>query len=220
MVKTLSQILNDIGAYVDQDITIPTNTTDLNSRVNFVNQALQEWGNAYQWKQLRVSSVVTFALSGVSVGLSPNFKKLMSPIVDVSTTNNTRYVEIRPEDKYIKTSADNYVYIMGDDSAGRYIKLNPPMASGASLTYYYQSFPSSMATLQDVCVCPHPEYVTKRAIGYILEARSDSRFPTVKADADTLLQRMIEEEVTPSGGENNTLRDFYAYNGFRIGRDG
>jgi len=215
---TLNNILQEIGAYIDQDTSLPTGD-DLLTRAKFIDIALQEWGNAYQWKELRVvNSNISFALSGTSTALPSNYKKLMSPVKDtVATTDNT-WIEINPEDRYDKVNGDKWVAIGGDQSSGKFMMLSG-MPSGASLNFDYQSFPSSMVTLQDVCVCPHHEYITKRATALILESRSDSRFPQVKADADVLLSRMIEEDETPSLAENNRIDDWPRSIDFVIGED-
>jgi len=218
-IKTLQNLLEDIGAYVDQSLTLPTGD-ELTSRVNYVNRALEEWGNSFQWKQLRFSSTVTSVTVGnPSLALPSTFKKLMSPLVDESKpVDKTRnYVEIRPEERLQKGAADKYIYILGDAVRGNSIHVNPSQASGVTYSFDYQAFPSSMATLTDICVNPYPEFISSRAIGYVLEARSDPRFPQVKADADTMLQRQIEEEVTPSGGEDNKVPTWPEKTGFRIG---
>ena len=101
---------------------------------------------------------------------------------------------------------NKYCYIIGDDSAGRSLVLNPPLASGASIAFDFQSYPSSLATLTDISVCPQPDYLVKRSIAYVLEARSDTRFPKVKQDADVILQKMIEEKCPISGRDKqNTV---------------
>lgn len=218
MAVTLNTILNDVAAFVDQDTTLATGT-ELTVRVNLINQALTEWAEAYQWKQLKYPSVLTFALSGTSVGLNPNFKKLMTGVYDVSVSPNTLYEQITEADKFTKNSQDKYILVGGNKADGLYINFNPGMASGMSLNYYYQSTPSSLATLADVSVCPSGEFLAKRTIATILQSRSDSRFPIIKAEADNLLANMIEEEVSQSGGQNNRVPDVYRSNNFRLGRD-
>ena len=219
MTLTLEDILQRIGGYVDQDTSTPTGT-DLTTRTNYVNRAINEWASAYQWRPLRKKFEATVLLSATSIGLPTNFKKLMSPAYDMSKSTPDEYREIRGEEKYLKNSSDKYVVVRGDIAAGRYIEVNPPLASGASLVMEYQSFPSSLATLTDVPQIPDPEYLVQRSIAYVLESRSDTRFPQVKSDADRLLSQMIEEEIAPSGGQNNRVPDTYRRNNFRIGYDG
>lgn len=214
--KTLANILAEIGAYVDQDTTAPTGTEET-VRVNLVNQALTEWGESYQWKSLRVKYAPSINLSGTSLGLPTNFKKLMSPVVDVTLDATNQYKEIRPEERFLLASDTRYCYITGDDALGKALMINPPLASGVSLVLDYQAYPSGLATLQDISVCPNPTFLAKRATSLILGARSDNRFPTLAAEADRALNQMIEEEMAPSGGEENTTHDWYQKRAFRIG---
>lgn len=218
MQKTLQSILDDIGAYVDQDTTTPTGV-ELTTRINFVNQSLTEWGESYQWAQLRVLSNLTFSFSGTSFALPTNFKKLMSFPTDVSQNTDNQYIQIKPQDRLSYPSLNKYCYIIGDDSAGRSLVLNPPLASGASIAFDFQSYPSSLATLTDISVCPQPDYLVKRSIAYVLEARSDTRFPQVKQDADVILQKMIEEENAPSQAEINRIPYWKNQRNFVIGED-
>lgn len=213
---TLNSVLADVAAYIDQDTTLATGT-ELTVRVNLINQALNEWAETYQWASLRVTSPVTFALSAVSIGLATNFKKLMSPIVDRSLTSDNVYVQIRPEERYNKLSSDKYCYILGNDVIGKSLNVNPALASGASLVYDYQSTPSSMATLQDVSVCPSTDFLVKRTIARLLESRSDARFTFVKEEADSALANMMQEEATPSGGQNNRTPNWATKANFRVG---
>lgn len=220
--QTLEDILQSVGAFLDEDATTPSGD-DLTTRVKYVDMALSEWGNTYQWRQLRISATATFAFSGTSFALPTNFKKLMSPVVDVTEAIDNEYIEIRPDQRFSRASASNlgdrYSYVIGDDAIGRALVISPAIASGASLNYDFQSFPSSMATLSDISVCPHPEFITKRTIALLLEVRSDPRFPQLKIDADTLLSRMVEEEQSASLGENNTTREWAKEADYSVGFD-
>lgn len=216
MAQTLNQILADVAAYLDKDTTLATGT-ELTVRVNLINQSLREWGDAYQWDSLRFTTAPSFTVSMTSVALPTNFKKLMSVPVDRALLSSNDYPQINPSDRFEKLSTERYTYIMGDQSIGYSLNINPPLASGVSLVLDYQAFPSSMATLNDISVCPQPEFITKRTIALILESRADTRFPQLKADADKLLRTMIEEQDSPSGGELNKVPTYHEKIGFRIG---
>lgn len=215
---TLSNILADIGAIVNQDTTLPTGT-DLSMQVNLVDQSLKEWGEAYEWKQLRVPNyALPFALSATSIALPGNFEKLMGRPFNAALTTGNDYEELRPEDRFTKQTNDRYCWTGGDDSIGHYIVLNPALASGASIVFDYQSVPSSMATLQDVCVCPSKNFITHRVIGKIYESRSDPRFQTFKTYADNTMVQLIQEEAALSGAMTNRTPVQYDKIGFRIGQ--
>lgn len=220
--KTLEEVLKDVGAYVDQDTTLPSGT-ELTVRANFVNQALDEWQNAYEWKRLRQHHTVSFAFSGTSTALPSNFKRLMTPLYDESKESGNRYVELDPDERFNRSSSEQWCRVGGNDASGLFLEFSPAMASGASLVFDYQMYASSMATLQDISVCPNSNFLVKWTQGAILEARSDPRFPQVKADASRLLFTMIEEEAAPTGGQNNRIPTWTRRphdNQFIIGEDG
>jgi len=214
---TLSNVLQDISSIVNQDPALPTGT-DLSMQVNLANQALNEWGEAYQWAQLRVVGFApSILLSTTSTALPSNFEKLMSRPFDV-TNNTINYEEIRPENRFTKDINERYCYTGGDDAVGHYIVFNPPLASGASINFDFQSVPSSMVTLQDVLVCPSKNFIVHRVIGKIYESRSDPRFQTFKSYADGAMVQLIQEEATVSGAMTNQVPVQDKKFGFRIGQ--
>lgn len=214
---TLLSILNNVAAFIDQDTTLATGM-ELTVRINLVNQALTEWSETYQWKQLRISPYSpSFGLSSVSMALPNNFRKIMSIPIDNSITSSNNYTQILPQDRFIKNINDKYCYITGNDAIGYALNINPALSSGVSLVFDYQSIPSSMATLQDISVCPSSEFLIKRTIAYIFQSRSDSRFPGVKSESDDMLANLIEDEASPSVGQKNSIPDYLKNQGFRIG---
>lgn len=213
----LQNILQDIGAILNQDTTLPTGT-DLSMQVNLVDQALKEWGEAYEWKQLRVPNFgLTVLLSATSLGLPSNYEKLMSRPFDQSLSSGNDYEELRPEDRFTKGVNDRYCYTGGDDSIGHFIVFNPPLASGASIVFDYQATPSSMATLQDVLVCPSKNFIVQRVLGKIYESRQDTRFPQFNSEANNAMIQLIQEESALSGAQSNVMPTFYEKIGFKIG---
>ena len=217
MLYTVSDVLSDVAGYINQDTTLPTGT-ELTTWINLINQAQQEWGNSYQWKELRVDKYSpSFGLSFTSLALPSNFKKLMSPVYDMSKTSSNKYLEIPPSDRHLKTSDQKYCYFVGNDLTGKALVINPALPSGASIVFDYQAFPSSVASTTDVLTCPNRQFIVKRVEAYILSSRSDPRFPLVKAEADNSLANMIEEEAAKSGGMNNQTKNYYRQVNFRIG---
>lgn len=215
---TVSNVLTDIAAVIDQD-TADVSGTDLLVRVNLINQAQREWSEAYQWKDLRFRYAPSTVLSSFSAALPTNFKKLMSPVYDVTQTSANDYIEINPSDRFLKDTTERYVYIQGSQAAGYSLRINPALLSGVSLNLEYQAYPSSLATTLDTISCPNPQFLTYRVLSQILAARSDERFPQFKAYADEQLQNMVEEEITPSGGKDNATPTYLKRKGYSIGED-
>ena len=52
--KTVGDILKSVGALTEQDAIFPTGT-DLSVRIQYVNDALGEWADAYTWEDLRIT---------------------------------------------------------------------------------------------------------------------------------------------------------------------
>lgn len=215
MSYTLRNVLDDVASFVNQDPALATGT-DLTSQANLINQTQNEWAETYQWKSLRRITSPTFTLSATSLALPANFKKMMSPIANIAIAGNG-YEEIFPWQRLSKSPDAQYYYILGDDAAGKSIQINPALASGVSLVFDYQSYPSSLATLADAVTCPSRPFMASRTIAKILAARSDPRFPTFKSESDDLMANMIEEEASYSGGQQNSTTDYYTRRGFRIG---
>lgn len=221
MAKTLEQVLKDVYAYVDQSTTLPSaGSTEELVAVNFVNQALREWEDSYDWEQLRKIGTISATLSGTSAALPADFKKLLSPIYDMAQPISTdrEYVQIPSSEQYRRQRTDKVTWISGNESGGYYAGFFG-LISGFSGVFDYQSTASSLATLSSTAIIPNPNYLVKRTVAFILEARSDSRFPLAKQDAELELRRMIEFADTPSGAEDNRIPDWARSSGFRIGEE-
>lgn len=216
---TLSQVLADVGAFIDQDTTLPTGT-ELAVRVNLADQSQRKWAQTYSWKLLNnPGAALPFALSATSVGLDARFDEMNSPVIDVSLTADNVYRVIGPADRFNKLPTDKYCYLVGNDVAGRALVINPAMSSGASYVYDWQAYPSSLATVTSTLTIPVPQYVTFDVEAAILRSRADQRFPLIQAQADDILRSMIEDQDSPSGGEDNAIPRWDKANNYRIGRD-
>lgn len=220
MANLVSDILSSVGARANLDTALPTGT-ELGTQVSFVEQAQLDWENYTNWRILKGTDTPTVLLSMTSIGLNTRFKKLLSPVYDYSTglDSPTEYKEIPAEDRFRKLSTDKYVYAGGNDITGKYLVINPALASGASITFDWKSTASSLATTSDAITCPSKKFMIERTTFYVLEARSDQRFPIVESRSNTLLENLLEEEQTPSGGEDNRVPDWARKNNFRIGQD-
>jgi hypothetical protein len=192
--KTLSQILIDVNSYVDLTAELPTGD-DLGVRVNYAQQAVEEWANSYRWRQLK--ETYTYFATGASLSLPSNFRELLSaPYGD-----SVFYPEMQLDELGSMDSGDSYSYIRGNTAAGHTLVFNNLPAAGATISFEYQRYPSNMATLSAYCEVPDSEFVKTKVISYTLQSRLDERFPTVEAEAQRLLANMIgrEQVITPGG---------------------
>lgn len=96
------------------------------------------------------------------------------------------------------------------------------LPSGASIFVPYYSSGVSLTTVTDVSMIPDPDYLVARSVAFLWEASEDDRFPQDKAQAEKILQRMLERENVFSEANNDESQvrtvEERRY-GFRLGRD-
>jgi hypothetical protein len=200
MSTTLSEILIAVNAYTDLEASEPTGT-ELTTRIEFAKQAVREWSKFAQWPELSRTYVIDPSGSA-SISLPTDFTEFEVAPQQLSGGLWIEYPEIREKDKYGKASDDRYCYLLGDTSAGFTAVFNSLEAS-ATLSITYQAQPSLMASLSSTCVVPDPEFVKTKVISYVLQSRSDDRFPTVNTEANRLLSNMVgRSQGAPKGGIN------------------
>lgn len=210
MARTLLQLLFDAQSWLDLDATTTPTGTDLTVRSNYANQAVLEAAAAAKFATFNKIQIV--ATSGgaqfatvASVSLASNFREFnTAPRVDLGGGVFDEYVEIKPQDRYAKQPDDKYVYVLGNISEGFTAVFNR-LRANATLSIDYQRFPSGLLTLTDVCELPDDLFVVERIKSYVLQSRTDERFPIIDANAQRLLQNMIgRESRTVQGGVNTT----------------
>lgn len=198
MSRTLEQILIDANSYLDLEAETPQGD-DLTVRTNYAQQAVREWADSYQWKEL--TTPITAVATNTTLSLN-NFKELQAIPKD---TNGNWYPEIQPQDRVYKDKDEKYSYIEGNERAG-YVMTLGGLATLATLSLTYQRQPSNMATLTDVCEVPDDLFVVQKVISLVLQSRSDERFPTVEADAQRRLANMIGRNGVKAPGGVNTVK--------------
>lgn len=216
MKLTLEQILQRIGGYVDQETTTPTGT-DLTTRTDYVNRALVEWSDSYDWDVL--NQTYTFNISyasTVSLSLPANFKKPMSALYDYVNNPPTEYPIVPRDERFTYQLNEKYSYLEGNPSDGFTLIVPKGLSAGASIVMDIHVYPSSYATLTQYSQIPNTDFVIQRAISLVLEARGDARFPIARAEADRILANMIEAQNAKNIGINNQIP---MPKSFRIGDD-
>lgn len=192
MSKTLSQILVDANSFLDLTAELPTGD-ELLTRVNYANQAVQDAAAVGQFKEFSALYAVNPSALA-SIALPANFRELeTSPTQLQSDGSWYQFEAVNPSEISSKDTADRYCYVLGNALTGYSITFNN-LTANASLSISYQRFPSGMATLADVCELSDPQYVVAKIESYVLQGRSDDRFPIVEADAQRRLQNMLGRE--------------------------
>jgi hypothetical protein len=205
MQESLESILKRIGGYVDQEVETPTGS-DLTSRKDYVNRALFEWANSYDWDSLNQTYNFTIsAVSTVSLALPTNFKKPMSALYDFVTNPPTEYAIVPKDERFTYQLNEEYSYLDGDDSDGYFLIVPKGLASGASIVMDIQVYPSALASLTQIPPMKNTDYLVQRAISLVLEARGDARYPIARAEADRILANSIEVQNAKNIGVNNQI---------------
>ncbi len=209
MARTLSQILQDVNSYVALDNSVPTGT-DVTVWSNYANLAVLKAAAKGPFPQFNKSVVAatgggpTFATLA-SISLPSNFREFITaPQVDIGSGTFSGYIQIEPLERYSKQPNDRYCYVLGNPSEG-YTAVFNALAANATLYMDFQRFPSGFATLTDVCELDDDTYIVEQVKSYVLQARSDDRFPVVEDKAMAILEDMKgRQDRTPQGGINKT----------------
>lgn len=203
MAKTLSDILINANAVLDLNAASPTGT-ELTTRANYADQAVWDAAATGQLSEFKREFLTTTS-SLATIPLPSDFRELMEwPRILDSGLNWIAYEPIEVEQKYEKSTADKYCYVLGNPAEGYNLVINQILA-GASLSVIYQRFPSGLLTLTAVCELSDPQYVTRKIESYVLYSRSDDRFPTAEQRAQQTLANMMGREMKgTTGGPRQT----------------
>jgi len=201
---TLQEILTNVNAYTDLEAAMPTGT-ELTVRTSYVNQAISDAASAYRFKEF--DAVYNVFATGATVSMPSNFREMYGnpkAFLSNGTWQDIRMIEAK--DKYKYDSTDYWCYQQGNPSSGYSLYVNG-FASGASISFAYQKYPTSLVSPADVCELPDPEYVKQKVISYIMQSRGDERLTYVDSDAQQRLLNMIgRSQAEPRGKVNQTPR--------------
>jgi len=213
--KTVGDILKSVGALTEQDAIFPTGT-DLSVRIQYVNDALGEWADAYTWEDLRITYNINTLASLTSIGLPTNFRQPLSTLYVATETSLDEYALINARDRFSKEATDKYCYLYGT-LREKSLQIPNVIPANASCVIDYMSFPSSVASFNDYVPISSSQYLVKRVSAMVFQARGDNRYPQLQADAERFLSNTIEEQNVPFGRVNRIPIN---YQSFSIGVDG
>lgn len=208
MSTTVDQIQSRVAGITDQNQdTSAIESTDYALRLNYINRRERTWAELGKWQSLvKEYNTLTSTISGnCSISLPSDYRSLaILPKISFDGVQTLEFQDIRPQDEGKfdpKTSA--YIKLMGNPANGYTMVVNPPvssgqLASGASIKILYYSTPASLTTSTDVVACPNPEYLVQGVIADVWESKEDPRFQQAKAEANQILQNMLEFEHTPN----------------------
>lgn len=200
MARTLSQILIDANAYTDLDASEPTGD-ELTTRSNYANFAVREAGDSAQLPEFD-SIIERNPGSSALTSLPANFREFTTSPKQPNSAGWDEFPEIRPVDRFSMSPQEKYCYVLGNPMAGFTVYFNG-LSANITISMDYQRFPSGMATLTDVCELADDTYVPEKVKSYVLQSRTDERFPQVEASAQKKLLNLIGRHSKPPGGGPN-----------------
>lgn len=225
MLATVNEIQSRVAAVVDQnEDTSAISSDDYSLRLKYMNMAQAEWAEIYDWDVLykEYNMKISTSSGNASVVLPNDFRRPATFPKIMTDTEALDYAITRPQERSLYLDTDRHVEFLGNYFSGYVMRIyGTTLASGASVKVPYFSSPQSLASPIDVSPIPNPEFLVKRTIAYVWETREDPRFPTMKAEADTILRNLIERESVATEGSTfgraKTVEE--SYWNFRWGRD-
>jgi hypothetical protein len=216
----LDAIQSDIASVIDSDPdTSNISDTDYALRTKYINIALGEYENAYDWQHLysEHNVLVSTASANASIALPQDFRKPASrPWVA-----GKQYTITRPQDSGQYESTDNRVSFWGNPRSSYTLRVfGDSLACGASITVPYYRSAGSLATTTDIPPIPDTTFLSRRAIALWYEGHEDDRFPSAKLEAERILATLIDfENVFPEGSTDDHVKSKEERSNFRMGED-
>jgi hypothetical protein len=224
---TVQTIMEQIAASVNQEATMPTaGGAEYTLWLAYINRSIAEWAESHDWEELKKTYYPPITgISQATVPLPGDFKQFAGPVKHWGTgvTGGEDWPLILEEEASIYQPTAKYFYVRGDVSGGYNILWNPAtLASGASISISYFSFPTSLASPAQTPIIPDSQFLVDRTTAYILEARSDPRFQEQETKARDKLLQMVERADTAK--YNSYVNPVYVgsvnkRSGFRIGKN-
>jgi hypothetical protein len=165
-------------------------STEWNQWLSWLNEELQSFGEVHDWPELTLQDhcYPSVAASSTSVALPSNYKKFAAPVVIAGT----QYGEV--DDDLFRTYASTSKVFHDGYNNGWYLEWKVPLSSATSVLAPIVVYPSTLATSTDSVNIRNPMYLVKRLKTRIFKYRQDPIFPEMEAEADLMLQQMIENE--------------------------
>ncbi len=223
MADTLTTLQQKIATRVDQTTTTPTVAgNEWEWRRSFINQAIEEWNNAYDWEVLRKVEFLTLTSSAqVTISLPSAYKKTAAYPINYSTgiDGGEQWPEIQPNEIKLHATTDNYYYVLGTRGSFNMI-WNGSIPSGASIQIQYWSYPTSLVSPNDSVIVGDPDFIVDRVSAFIFESRNDGRFQQLEAKAREKLLLMVDNDNFKGAAYVNKIQTpENLYHDFRLGRD-
>lgn len=200
MRESVDNIQGKIAGLVDQDPTIANIATDDYAlRLSYINLALREWAEAYDWQALykEFNSLVSTSAGNASIALPGDFRKLASfPVITYDGSNTFQFPETRPQSRGQYAETDRHIEILGNNQGYVMRVYGSTLASGASVYVPYYASVQSLVSPSNVPEIPNTDFLVKRTVAYWWQARNDIRGYDMQAEAQRILVNLISFEDT------------------------
>lgn len=192
MSLTKSQLFQRVAADTKGEASAPTEgSTEWNQWSEWLEEEYQSWAEVHDWEELKTNYYVSGSQSGTSVALPRNLKKLAgSPYI-----NGNFYSEV-DFDAFDKHGTSSLVVRTGYDPTndGYYLNIKPALASSTSVLVPIVAYPSPLPSPANTVKMRNPNYLVKRMKVRVFKYTQNPIFTEVEAEADLMLQQMIENE--------------------------
>jgi hypothetical protein len=187
---TIEQLFAATAADAKGRATSPTaGSTEWNQWLSWTNEELHAFAEAHDWPELTNHNYsLNVAASGSSLALPTNFKKLAGALV----VNGDFHNEVDP-DQFKTYVQGSKVFHTGFDG-GWYVNWKTPVTSATSVIIPITVYPTSLATTTHTVNLRNPMYLVKRLKVRIFKYRQDPIFTEMEAEANLMLNQMIENE--------------------------
>ena len=200
---TLSDILISVNSVLDLEAALPTGT-ELLTRANYAHQAIMDVSAVGQLSEFK-REYLTTSSTLATIPLPLNYKEMQENPRIYSNGEWMEYEVIEVEQKYERSTGDNYCYVLGDPAEGYNLVFNNIVPSD-QLSIIYQRSPSSMLTLTDKCEISDPQVIVRKIESYVLYSRSDDRFTIADQRAEQQLANMMGREMKSSSGQGRSTK--------------
>lgn len=213
MQMTKENIFKRAAADTKGEATSPVAATgEWNQWSEWLEEELGSLGEVHDWSELKSVYATTLPTSGTSLGLVHNFKKLTGAI----QIGTNFYAEV-PWNSFAQYSNDKKVVSTGYDN-GWYVNIKGA-SEGGSVQIPVQSYFSSLPSPSSVLNFRNPNYIAKRMKVRVFKFNQNPIFTEIEAEADLMLQQMIENEYYKHTQYQGAAPTHEELNGFELGID-
>jgi hypothetical protein len=180
-----TELFTRVAADVKGGTSPTVGTNEYTQWTEFADDEYTKWAEVHDWPELKVNWQPTLLQSGTSIALPVTFKKI--------TGHPSNLAEEVDSDTFEILNSNNNVFKVGYDN-GWYMQFKTASATTMPINVPLIAYPSALSTGTSQIVMRNPVYLSTRLKFRILQKRQDPIFTEIEAEADKLLNQMIENE--------------------------